>query len=393
MNFLSKKLTKKQLSDGEKPVVFNLQKKQDRFLLEKTLKQNPQIKISDEFLSQLEELFIAKNPSLIKSPVLLKKELGIYLQNIKLENLYLAGNWVLYPWLNTLCHILSEPDFYLLRTSRNHYLITPKEQEKFYNSTIGIAGLSVGNSVALSIVLQGGSKHMKIADFDTLALSNTNRVRAGIANLGIPKTIITARQLYEINPYAHIELFSEGITKENVARFTKGLSVLVDETDTMTVKLLLRMQAKKMKLPVVMGADNADSAVIDIERYDKKNTPAFFHNRLGNISYEKLSGLSKFETGKTIAKFIGLENHTPSMLTSLKEIGNSIVSWPQLGGTAQLTGAAVAYCVRSIVTGKTVISNRAIIAFNETFDPKTNTKKYKKQKHRAMMSFKKIFSL
>src|SRR6185436_13942414 len=119
--------------------------------------------------------------------------------------------------------------------------------EKFYNAKVGIGGLSIGSSVAIALVLQGGAKNIRIADFDVLALSNTNRIRAGVQSLGLPKTEITARQIYEINPYAKVETFNDGLNEKNIKNFVKGLAVLVDEMDNLSIKFLLRIEAKKHK--------------------------------------------------------------------------------------------------------------------------------------------------
>ena len=76
----------------------------------------------------------------------------------------MAGQWVYLPWRHTLLHILDDAGFHQVRTGRNRNLITKEEQEKYYNSTIGIAGQSVGNSCTLAMVLTGGGKHLKLAD-------------------------------------------------------------------------------------------------------------------------------------------------------------------------------------------------------------------------------------
>ena len=391
---LNKLLENKNAKQKIAPLIFNLQKKADKIKLGNIFTVHPEMIISDFFTEQLEELFITQNPSLIHNKKFADSETKKYISSltkkVPLQNL---GRWVYFPWINTLSHILEEQDFFLVRTSRNNYLITQEEQKKFYNARIGIGGLSIGSSVAVALVLQGGSKHIKLADFDTLALSNTNRVRAGIQNLGLLKTEITARQIYEINQYAKVEIFSDGVTEKNIDKFLKDIDVLVDEMDSLAIKLLLRSKAKKMKLPIVMGADNGNSAVVDIERHDLQKSLKFFHNRLGKINYKDLKKLNKFGTGRLIAKLIGPENHDERMLKSLTEMGKTIASWPQLGGTALLNGAAVAYCVRKIVTGQPLEDNRAIISFDDAFRPAYTSKTAIKKQNIVTKSFKKIFNI
>jgi hypothetical protein len=205
-----------------------------------------------------------------------------------------AGEMGILPWLSTFVHILIEEEFQAVRTARNKNLINKEEQEKFYNAVIGIGGLSIGSSVAMAITLQGGGKYFRLADFDRLALSNTNRIRAGVESLGLPKVEMSARQIYTVNPYATVELFSEGLTEENIGAFFDGpakLDIVIDELDTMAIKLLIRQEAKKRGIAVVMAADNGDNAVVDIERYDEEADLEFFHGRLGNITYDELANL------------------------------------------------------------------------------------------------------
>lgn len=349
------------------PSFFDLSKANNRLALKKLLAKKQNYQIVNDYEEQLKEYYRILNPQ-IENTALFEKKFENFKHNLtKKVPVKWLGKWVYYPWLNTLVHILNEKEYFSVRTARNKLLITKQEQIKFYQTTIGIGGLSVGSSVAIAIVLQGGAKHIKLADFDRLSLSNTNRVWAGVQNLGLPKVKITARQIYELNPYAKVEIFSDGITEKNISKFMNGLDIMVDEMDQLPIKLLIRMKAKKLKLPVITGADNADMAVIDIERYDLNPKTAFFHSRLGKLNYAKLASMGKFETGKTISKLVGLENHTQRMLRSLEEIGKTVVSWPQLGGTAMLNGATIAFCIRKIVNAQPIQNGRGIISFDEKF--------------------------
>jgi len=111
----------------------------------------------------------------------------------------------------------------------------------------------------------------------------------------------------------------------------------------------IRIKAKSEDVPIVSAADVGESVIVDIE--DGKS---FFNGRLGDINESSLKNLSKVETGKMITKLIGSDNVSKRLDMSLKEIGKTIVSWPQLGGTALLNGAVTAHTVRRILSGKKV---------------------------------------
>ena len=377
-----------------KPLIFDFCQSSDRSRANQLFSQRKIQRVSDDYQEQHLELFGVKNPSLVYTPDF-KNKFEEYYKNIQNESLiWQQGRWVYFPWSSTLAHILLEDDFQLVRTARNKNLINQEEQSKFYNSTIGIGGMSVGSSVAFALVLQGGARHFKLADFDRLALSNTNRILTGVDNLGVLKVELAARKIYEINPYAQIEIFPEGLNKENIEKFFDGLDVVIDELDNLAVKYLIREQAKKHGIAVVMAADNGDNAVVDIERYDlDKNTP-FFHGRMGDdISYEMLAGLDKFGIGKMITKHVGPENVTEKMQQSLLEMGKTIVSWPQIGGAALINGAAVAYCVRKILNKQPLEMNRALISLDEKLIPNYNSPEKIRKRHQIADTFKKIFGL
>ncbi len=378
------------------PIFFNLSKKEDENAIADLISSGKIQYVSDDYEEQCRELFAFNNPSVVFSPNFDEAFKSHFADLQKSTPLYQQGNWVYFPWLSKLSHILLEPDFFTVRTSRNKNLITKEEQEKFYNSTVGIGGLSVGSAIVIALTLQGGPRRIKLADFDRLALSNTNRIRAGVDGLGVPKIELVARQIYEINPYAQIELFSDGISKENLEEFFVGkssLDVVLDEMDNLAIKYLLREFAKKHRVPLVMAADNDSSGVVDIERYDLDSETPFFHGRIPGASYESLSKLDKRSVGRTIAGHVGLENHTDRMLSSLEQMGKSIVSWPQLGGTAMLNAAAVSYCVRKILNGQPLESNRAIVSLDDKFTPDYHSKEAEDKRANVVATFKKIFGM
>ena len=53
--------------------------------------------------------------------------------------------------------------------------------------------------------------HFRLADFDELCVSNLNRLRAGVHQLGLNKAVITARALLEIDPYLNIAVEPAGV--------------------------------------------------------------------------------------------------------------------------------------------------------------------------------------
>ncbi|MCF7843429.1 ThiF family adenylyltransferase [Candidatus Gracilibacteria bacterium] len=376
------------------PIIFDLSNTDDeKRLIELNIEGKVKF-IIDDYEEQQLELFGINNPTKVYTPSF-KDEFDSYYKNLGSKTpISRDGNWVYFPWSLKLIHILKEDDFQLVRTARNMNLISREEQEKFHNATIGIGGLSVGSSVAFALVLQGGPKHIKLADMDRLALTNTNRILMGVDDLGVLKVEMAARRIYEINPYSKVEIFPEGLQVDNIDKFFEGLDIIIDELDNIAIKYLIREKAKQYKIPVIMATDNGDNAVVDVERYDKEDNIKYFHGRMGDdISYESLLKLDKFGIGKMATKCVGPENVTIKMQESLLEMGKTIVSWPQLGGAALVNGAAVAYCVRRILNNQSVINNRALISIDEKLIPNYNEEGEVKKREDAADMFRKIFGL
>lgn len=269
------------------------------------------------------------------------------------------SRWVYYPWSSTLVHLLSPDGFRLLRSSRNLYKITSEEQDRLRQLTIGLVGLSAGAAVAMTLVLEGIGCHLKLADFDTLELSNMNRLRAGVHQIGLPKTVLVARQIMELDPYLRLTLYRKGVTRQNIDEFMGGdapVNLVIDECDTTSIKVLLRERAREARVPVIM--ETSDRGLLDIERFDLESDRPILHGRLGQLDSVALERLPRAERLAVAAQIVGSDSLSTRLAASAMEIEHSIVTWPQLGSATQLGGASVTAAVRRIALGHRVTSGR-----------------------------------
>lgn len=301
--------------------------------------------------------------------------------------------WAYFPWRRVAVKLLGENDFFRLRTARNKFLITEQEQSKFYNSTVGVAGLSVGSAVVNLLVLTGGAKNLRLADFDTLSLVNLNRLLGSVCELGVSKTVNMAKRVYEINPFAQVDLFADGITERNINTFlTKGgkkLDLLIEEMDDIKLKIDLRLVARRRKIPVIMATDNGDNAIIDVERFDLEPKRPLFHGRVEEKILRSVPEKpTQAERVKLAATLVGAEI-TPRTQYSLMQVGTKIPTWPQLGTAATLSGVALAYVARKILTGQDMPSGRYFIDLDKTLDPMFDSPEftaYRDQQRRDFVS-------
>lgn len=326
--------------------------------------------VLDTVSGSLKELFFIRNPQFKKT----MSEAQELLKNFLEENKNIEAIFIYYPWFNKLIKTVPEETYFELRTARNKNIITKDEQENYRKTKIGIAGLSIGSNVILMLVFTGGSKFMKIADFDDIEISNLNRLRAGLPDVLSNKTHITAKQVWEVDPFAELELWDKGVSAENLREFILGnesknspcLDVFIDEMDSLELKILSRFICRENKIPVLMATGNGDNVILDVERYDIEPERTILHGLIGDIKPEDFKTMNYEEWLKLATKIVGYDNLTEKMKGSLKEIGKTIAGVPQLGSTASVGAAAVALCVRKIANKQNLPSGRYFINIDKS---------------------------
>lgn len=343
--------------DSYRPLFFRLREPADRAALEELLKREPRVQVFDELQSQLTELVRTLNPSIVYTKEARDAAARAHVKEIPAEE---YGVWVYYPWSFRLVHLLDEAEFALVRTDRNRNKITAAEQAALATKRIGVIGLSVGQSICLTLALERGFGELRIADFDVLELSNLNRIRSGTQSMGHLKTVNVAREIAEIDPFLKVTLFNEGLNRDNIERFcTEGgkLDILVDECDSVDVKIFCRQTAKALHIPVLM--DTSDRGMLDIERFDLEPERPILH---GLIEHLDPNDAAKARTNEEklpfVVPMIGLETMSTRMKASMMEIENSVVTWPQLASSVVMGGAIGGHCIRRILLGHEVPSGR-----------------------------------
>ena len=215
----------------------------------------------------------------------------------------------------------------------------------------------------------------KLADCDSLGLSNLNRLRAGVHHLNLNKTVVAARQMFEIDPYLDIEIFPEGLTEQNLKDFFVGgdgpIDLLVEECDTPWVKLAARERARELGVPVVMDAN--DRGLLDVERFDAEPDRPLLHGRLGDTGSADLADLTAQEKIDLILAMVDAERISPELAAAIPEIGRTLSSWPQLASGVALGGALVVEAARRILLGRPCESGRFYVDLDALVSPEHDT--------------------
>ena len=282
-----------------RPLVLDMKTRAQREVL-RVLREDPSLQVIDRLPDQLEQLAqIKPTPS-----------------QAVLEE---GQRWVYYPWRQAVVRLLAPRAFATLRLDRNRNKLTRDEQARQRALRIGVVGLSAGHSIAHVLAMEGLAGELRLADFDTIELSNLNRIPASVLDLGVNKAIVAARRIGEIDPYLRVETVPEGIHADNLGNFLDGLDLVIEECDSLDVKLLVREMARERRIPVLM--ETSDRGVLDVERFDLEPNRPIFHGLLGSTKSSELAGLTLAEKAPYVLRMLGAEDVSSRGAASLPGAG------------------------------------------------------------------------
>jgi len=128
-------------------------------------------------------------------------------------------------------------------------------QEKLKKARVFIAGIGgLGSPVAIYLAAAGVGT-IRIADHDTVELSNLNRqVLHYERNIDKKKVDSAATKLAQLNPDIKIEKISVTITDKNISRLVADSDLIVDAMDNLPTRYLLNKTAIEKNIPFFHGA-------------------------------------------------------------------------------------------------------------------------------------------
>ena len=371
---------------NDKPKLYFANKSQDMADLNLLIEEKS-LTVVDRIEQQIRELCLVRHPNKKGDEVFLNSFIDEYKKDGGLKGE--IGVYVFYPWRNTLVHVLVESDFREVMVARNIPLITKAEQKKLSELSVGVVGLSVGHAIATTLAHTGGGKVIKLADPDNLELSNVNRVKTSIVNLGANKALLTARELYEIDPYSIVNLYEDGIHAGNLKEFLTNkpkVDLLIDEADDILLKLHLRLAARALRIPLLMVTDHGFDSTVSLVRFDLNpgaggmgQTPMVgIDDVIEGLKISEKVDLTSKEELRLIANLLGPENISGKMKkASMDRVTGKIGWWPQLGMTAFIGGALGSFVVKELATKKRTIEGDVHFSMLSILDPEFGTKSKK----------------
>ena len=142
---------------------------------------------------------------------------------------------------------------------RTEYLIGQEALQKLKNSKVAISGIGGVGSYVVEALARSGVGSFVLVDKDTVSISNLNRqLIATLDTIGKNKVDIAKERILSINPNAKVKTFADFFMPGNTNILDNSITYIVDAIDTVTAKIELVIQAKKLDIPIIssMGTGN-----------------------------------------------------------------------------------------------------------------------------------------
>ena len=128
-------------------------------------------------------------------------------------------------------------------------------QEKLKKARVFVAGAGgLGSPISIYLAVAGVGT-IRLADHDTIELSNLNRqILHGDGDLGKRKVDSAVKKLQNMNKDITVAAVAETITEENVSRLVGDCDLIVDAMDNLPTRYVLNRAAIEKNIPFFHGA-------------------------------------------------------------------------------------------------------------------------------------------
>jgi molybdopterin/thiamine biosynthesis adenylyltransferase len=128
-------------------------------------------------------------------------------------------------------------------------------QEKLKKARVFVAGAGgLGSPISIYLAVAGVGT-IRLADHDTVELSNLNRqILHGDGDIGKRKSDSAAQKLKSLNKDITVEAVAETITEANVSKLVGDCDLIVDAMDNLPTRYLLNKAAIQKNIPFFHGA-------------------------------------------------------------------------------------------------------------------------------------------
>jgi len=147
---------------------------------------------------------------------------------------------------------ITKEEFYKMLWFRSSMVFTDKEKELIQNARVGVVGVGGTGGIASEQLIRGGVGNITLIDPDIFELTNINRQHfCTISTIGMKKVEAGKQRLLDVNPFANIRTFEDGINKDNAREIISGVDIIIDASDNKSAHYPLHRLAKELEVPVI----------------------------------------------------------------------------------------------------------------------------------------------
>ena len=160
-------------------------------------------------------------------------------------------------------------------------------QLRLGSSRVAVIGAGALGSVVAMYLAGSGTGHLRIADFDTIDLTNLQRqVFYREDEIGKSKVKVLKERIESLNSDTTVEIFSNGVSEFTIDSFVCGFDIIAECSDNEATKSMVVEAGRRIGVPVVLGGVK-----------DYQGQVVLFNN--GSVSYSDLFPSSPmFQEGK-----------------------------------------------------------------------------------------------
>lgn len=290
----------------------------------------------------------------------LEPDYGTYVVDHARGDLYLVApeRWHRLALVTSNSKLLTDPD---------GALTWAEIRARLEGAVVGFVGVSVGGNLLEGWLREARPRRVKVADPDWVELTNLNRgERMSLRHVVAPRSARFDRSnpydvprvakaeyiAYEqqlVDPYLEVDVYREGITRENIERFFAGgdgeppIDILVEEMDNLDLKIRVRQIARERGVDVIMLSDFGHQAHLMWQPYSER-PDAPLGLRMDDEQLLRSLDASKHGDRAKVFEFVaalcGSDFASDEFATWIAGKGEQPTgSLPQSGATAMASGA------------------------------------------------------
>lgn len=165
---------------------------------------------------------------------------------------------------------------YAALTARNRGLISDDQQVALREAIVLVAGCGGIGGGAIEPLVRAGSERFILVDNGVYAYEDAGREAVRVQDVGRNKAVVFAERMRDINPFAHLDVQTDGVTDRNVEELVAGADLVVDgisasEPGSLLAKLLLHHHARRLGKPVIGGYDIAGTLWVPVYDYRRSD--------------------------------------------------------------------------------------------------------------------------